>query len=158
VITQEELKKLLHYDPLTGHFTWLRTGKRAGGAVTKRNCLYRVINIQGKRYYEHILAFLFMNEPQPAFIDHWDLDGLNNSWINLRPSTASQNAANSRLSNKNTSGHKGVYFDNGRGKWVARIMCQRKRFFLGYFSVKKMAVAAYARAAVELFQEFARVS
>jgi hypothetical protein len=51
---------------------------------------------------------------------------------------------------------KGVtLLDNGR--YQARIMADKQRFFLGSFSTPEEAHAAYCKAAVELHGEFARI-
>ena len=58
MITQAKMKEVLHYDPLTGVFTWIvsrgfiKAGKVAGGA--------EAINFDGKRYSKKRLVWLYM--------------------------------------------------------------------------------------------------
>ena len=58
MITQSEMKKVLHYNPQTGVFTWIvsrgfiKAGKKAGGV--------EAICFEGKRYSKKRLAWLFM--------------------------------------------------------------------------------------------------
>lgn len=89
-------------------------------------------------------------------VDHIDGDGLNNRRVNLRMATARQNAQNRKTPTNNTSGHKGVYWSKKSGKWVARIKRDGRLSVLGYFTEKDDAAVAYAKAAGELFGEFAR--
>ena len=68
MITQSKLKELLHYDPETGHFTYLiakgrcRKGLRAGTLHTRG---YRKIGINGHLYMEHKLAWLYEHGDWP---------------------------------------------------------------------------------------------
>lgn len=89
-------------------------------------------------------------------VDHWDRDGLNNRWANLRSATVSQNLQNSGIRADNTSGFKGVSWSSSRGKWVAQISIYGKRTPLGRYFIKDEAIAAYRAAAERHFGEFAR--
>lgn len=91
-----------------------------------------------------------------AYVDHRDSDGLNNRRSNLRPATASQNLANSRLRRDNTSGFKGVTFFRRTGRWAAQITVAGKARGLGYFATAEEAAACYDAAAIEAWGEFAR--
>src|SRR5665213_3102737 len=104
VLTQARLKKLLHYDPLTGMFTWRIThgrhdrwkaGARAGNLhKSDRRWLIR---IEGIRYKAHRLAWLYMTGRWPRDqIDHKDTDSSNNVFTNLREATNAQNQQNRR--------------------------------------------------------------
>ena len=76
-LTQERLKELYSYNPETGEFTHLLSwGKRKRGDVagyvhpTKR---YRYIRIEGKSYFAHRLAWLYVYGKWPEDqIDHID--------------------------------------------------------------------------------------
>ena len=72
-MNQEELKELIHYDPATGVFTWLiapcKNIKDGAEAGNLRPDGYRAISNDGKRYYAHRLAFLYMDGEVPEMVD-----------------------------------------------------------------------------------------
>lgn len=130
MITQEYLKLLFNYNPLTGEFT-RKVQVGSTGYVNKTiDCLnhngyYRVC-IDYKSYLVSRLIFLYMEGYMPKVVEHKDRDRTNNRWENLRPATQSQNGFN-RLKNKNnTSGFKGVSYCKGRDKWLAKFNYQGK--------------------------------
>ena len=47
-----------------------------------------------------------------------------------------------KLNKNNTSGVRGVHFDESRGLWIAQIMFQRKAHLLGRFKTKREAIKA----------------
>lgn len=51
-------------------------------------------------------------------------------------------ALKAKLSSRNTSGHKGVYWEKSRKKWNARIGYRKKSINLGYFDEKEDAIKA----------------
>lgn len=92
------------------------------------------------------------------FVDHKDLDQLNNTRQNLRPATPQQNQANIGPQKNNKHGYKGVGFSNSVSEkpWRARIRVNNRLIHLGYFQTAEEAQAAYSRAASEHFGEYAR--
>jgi HNH endonuclease/AP2 domain len=159
-ITQERLHEVLHYDPETGVFRWrqqLSSAYQINAIAGSRNHRYRCIVIDGRSYPEHHLAWLYMmGDWGRPIIDHRDRNPMNNRWDNLRLATFSQNSANRRRHDNNTSGFKGVVFERKTGKWIARIWKDRRCHFLGRHATAQEAHAAYAVKARELHGEFAR--
>jgi hypothetical protein len=160
MLTAERLREILHYDPATGVFTWLApVGNRACGAPAGRlSHGYIGIQIGGKRYLAHRLAWLYVTGEWPSDqVDHINLDRSDNRWCNLRPAGQSQNMGNTRVYCNNTSGFKGVSWEKGRRKWDARVLVKGKNIHLGYFDAPHLAYAAYCLAARKYFGDFARV-
>jgi len=94
-LSHEYLRKILHYNPLSGEFRWLRSRGRGlrgmiAGSVTGVG--YRQIQIDGIFYYASRLAWFYMTKEWPEFIvDHENENKEDNSWDNLREATDSQN-------------------------------------------------------------------
>ncbi|SRR6266576_1387084 len=157
-ITRKRLKKVLHYDPKTGVWTWLvklnnryPSGTRAGYI----NKGYRVIGIDGIKYKSSRLAWLYMKGVWPKFeVDHEDTDKSNDRWKNLRDATSSQNRWNTKKQKNNKSGYKGVH---GKSKhWHAQIQVKGNHINLGCRSTPEAAHALYIAASKKYFGEFAR--
>lgn len=159
-ITQSQLKLAIHYDPVTGQFTWLRrdgvpaninsriAGKPAG---TTNDDGYLVITIDGHHYYAHRLAFLYMTGRfPPKTCDHHDLDQSNNKWENLRQATKGQNQANRGPNLNSATGVKGVhpYRNKFRAKFRGRT--------LGYGETPQSIAHLYQEAEQKFFGEFSR--
>ena len=161
MLTQDELRSVLHYEPASGEFTWLvslnsrtRRGKKAGDQV--KSGRYWRIGFRGRSYRAHRLAWFWMTGEWPSKeIDHKDNDGLNNKWANLREADRYQNMANRGAHAGNAIGLKGVYLHK-QGKFIARLQVKNKRVYLGVFETPEAAHEAYSRAAQETLGEFAR--
>lgn len=162
MIDQQELKRLLHYDPVTGIFTWrvsrsrVHVGQVAGCKNSKG---YIYIRLNGKKYGAHRLAWLYVHGCWPADqLDHRNTDKSNNAIKNLREATYAENNWNQGLCSTNTSGFKGVSYHKSCKKWRAQIRNGSGPIYLGLFETPELAAAAYARAAEELHGEFARLA
>lgn len=88
-------------------------------------------------------------------IDHKDRNPFNNQRSNLRVATNSQNNMNRDKNENNTSGYKGVWWDEQSSKWRARIVKDDRKYYLGYFDDPIEAAKAYDQKARELFGRFA---
>jgi hypothetical protein len=159
MLSPERLRSLLHYDPETGVFTWkvARKGTAAGTiCVHKRPDGYMRIGVDGRLYYAHRLAFLYMTGRWPShYVDHVNRNPSDNRWGNLREATVSQNLANSYRGNA-ASGLKGAY--RHKDKWRASISINGKNILLGVFATAEEAHDAYKSAAERQFGEFARTT
>lgn len=159
MITKLELCRYVNYDPDTGYFTWVGSGKNhvAGERAGHNQNGYVVIFLDGRSYPAHRLAWLWMMGMfPPGQLDHANRQRDDNRWCNLRGATPVLNAANRTKSHMNTSGFKGVSFDKRTAKWRARLRfggCNRS---LGYFISKAEACEVYRRVSHEIFGEYAR--
>ena len=159
MITQEELKHLIHYDPETGVFTnttnrrYATPGKTSGTIDANG---YRVISINCEKFYGHRLAWLYMiGEIPENSIDHIDGNPSNNKWDNLRHSEHKENIRNCKISKNNKSGYKGVFWDKQAQKYIAKIKVNYKNIYLGRSSCPKEAHKMYCEAADKYHKEFA---
>ena len=161
MITSSEVRELLSYDPATGEFRWRRSRRGLFAGTVAGNTRapgYRVIMIDGRTYYAHRLAWLYVHGGWPAYdVDHIDGDKDNNAISNLRQATVSENIRNRGKLSTNTSGVKGVCWNKKLGKWQASITLHRKQISLGYFDSIDDAARAYADAAYRLHGEFANI-
>lgn len=101
---------------------------------------------------------LIMNAPDGVDVDHIDGNGLNNTRMNLRLATRSQNSCNRNIRNDNTSGYKGVSFHRATGKWQATITVNGKSAYLGLYATAEDAGAAYDEVAGQIHGQFARTN
>jgi hypothetical protein len=164
-LTQDRLRALLDYDPLTGIFRWRYRPEAApewntrfvglvAGAASDGD--YRRIRIENRAYLGHRLAWFYVHGTLPENdIDHVNFDRVDNRIANLRLSTRTENNRHSRIRITNTSGHKGVSWDVKRGLWFAKITVNRKQIALGRFAKLDDAVAAYRAAELKHFGDFA---
>ena len=130
-----------------------RGAARAGSiAGTTRKDGYCRINIDGRLYYAHRIVWkMHYGEEPPKYIDHVDGDPSNNRPDNLREATQSQNQVNAKKNMRsNTSGLRGVYWDDQRDKWHAGIMVDYCRFHLGRFDDPIVAAMVFDRAALAI--------
>lgn len=95
VISQEKLKRFVHYDPESGQFTLLiASPKRPAGTLLNGGLYpnqYLKINIDGVQYAAHRLAWIYMTGEQPDIVDHENELKHDNSWDNLNNGTQGDN-------------------------------------------------------------------
>jgi HNH endonuclease len=158
--SQARLKELFDYDPETGEMRWKpgipRWGGQIAGSLHKvhKRC---VISIGKQRFYAARLIWKWMTgDDPPAEIDHWDADGTNDRWENLRPATRGQNLANTGPRKRNKSGLKGASFHPASGLWRSRLYHNGQHHFLGYFKTAEEAHEAYCKAVREMHGAFSR--
>lgn len=147
-LTRDRLKSLFSYDHETGAFSRLSsvggstTGTVAGG-VNKTH-KYRFLRVDGVRYPEHRLAWLYMTGSMPPDqIDHKDGNRANNRFSNLRLATYFQNSQNRPVKSSNSSGYRGVTWHKNNQMYHARIMVNGRSHSLGYFHSPEEAHDAY---------------
>jgi hypothetical protein len=147
----------LNYDPETGEFAWTiskpsRT-KKPGRAGTIRKNGYVSLSIQGRQYYGHRLAWLYVYGEWPkGDIDHIDGNPSNNRISNLRDVSTAMNSQNQRRANAvNTTGFQGVWAPNAKNKgYVAYVNVNGVRHRAGSFATPEEAHSAYLKLKREL--------
>ena len=160
MITQSELKEILHYCPETGVFTWrislsrIRIGAIAG---TKNHHGFIFIQVSGKKYSAAILAWLYSYGERPKdFINHINNIKDDNRLCNLRESTRQQSCFTSAKARNRTSKMKGVFFSTFKNKWESQARLNYKCINLGAFDTQEEAFKAYDSFAKSNHGEFYR--
>jgi hypothetical protein len=161
----EFLRKLLHYEPDTGRLFWRERARkmfssdRAFGMWNSRYANkdaghvddkgYVMVKIRPFKIRAHRIAWAMYFDRWPdEEIDHINGYKQDNRIINLRDVSKSKNQRNAAKRKHNTSGHNGVGWNKGRGKWVAYIKRDGKQVHLGLFGDIGDAIAARKAAEV----------
>lgn len=115
---------------------------------------YPCMQIERRTYLLHRMV---MERIEPDFeqVDHIDHNILDNRRSNLRVATASDNAANKRLTKSNKTGYKAVFFNKKTNKWTVTVKKHGKNNRIGSFTTKEQAAIAYNEAAKIIHGEFA---
>lgn len=145
------IRDALSYDPSTGLFTWrvspCKNVKAGDAAGFSRAGGYVGIQIGGKTYYAHRLAWLYVHGRWPTHqLDHINRIRGDNRIANLRECTNTENQQNRNVSRANVSGFTGVSWNRAARKWVAQIRAHGRKQYLGLFPTSEAAHAAYTEA------------
>jgi HNH endonuclease len=146
MLTAELVCELFVY--LDGALYW-RASRRGirrllAGCANKNG--YWEIKVNGAAYKRHRLVFLMFRGYMPEWpnqIDHINRVKGDDRIENLRDVTPSQNMWNT--DRKGRKG-RGYYWNNDRQKWMAYIRVAGRLIYLGYFSSRAKARAAYLAA------------
>jgi hypothetical protein len=160
-LTQELVKRIFEYDPLTGVVVWRKATSsknligNVAGAKTKAG--YLRVRIYGKDVFLHHVIWVYMTGKIPEReIGHVDGNKTNNVWSNLREGRYNYhqhlpNRINKKIYNTNKSGYTGVFWNKRKQKWQATIMFNQKHIYLGIYGDIMKAVAAREKAEKKYF-------
>ena len=130
----EEVQELINYDPATGQFTWIKTGKSTGLPNARNRCQ---IHLDDGIYQAPRVAWYLSHGEDPGNqqVDHIDRNPANNKINNLRLLTNQKNQFNRDV--------KGITYLPKRNKWRARIKVDRKQILIGDYDCPLLAHLAY---------------
>jgi hypothetical protein len=131
LISQEELKKHLNYNPTTGCFIWL-TGVRKGKIAGTLSVGYVRISLNCKSYPAHRLAWLYVfGEIPKDMLDHINMVKSDNRICNLREVSNAENQLNKNKV-RSLTGYVGVRLNNS-GSYTATYSDKQKKIHIGCF-------------------------
>lgn len=111
--------------------------------ISNKNLIEGSTRSCGCSQYDKIL-----NNREKAFKTHLDKNIVDNTNISI--------IKNNKAMKHNTSGVKGVSFDNSRQKWRAQIYFKNKHYYLGRYDKKEDAIKARTEAEEKLHKQFLR--
>jgi len=114
----------------------------------------KITNKEGKRTSLYMHRFI-MNPRKNLVIDHIDRDKTDNRVCNLRQCTQKENLANAIGQRNTSSKYRGVTRIKSTGRFLSRIVHNRKNYHLGVYSNENDAAQAYNDKMIELFGEYA---
>lgn len=173
ILTPRLVRRLIDYDPDTGHMAWKVRGRsvlsstdaHSLAAMARFNSRwagtpalasinahgYRHGSIMGRTYTAHRVAMCIYHNRWPAdLVDHINGIKSDNRIENLRFATRSDNQRNCKRSSRNKSGFTGVAWHASSGKWHAYIFDNGQSKSIGYFDCKQQAVDARKQEAARL--------
>lgn len=158
MITVEQLRSEISYDPETGQFHWLTSGRgrRVNGlAGTVNNHGQVLIMINYQRYLANRLAWFYVYGEWPkGEVDHINRNRQDNRLCNLRDISHMENMANTARRSDNTSGERGVCFDHQKWKWKVQLTFKGGKRYAKHFETKDEAVSHARAKRAEMFGEF----
>jgi HNH endonuclease/AP2 domain len=154
--TTDDLRALFEYNPDTGVIRWISTDKRGRQAGWVMKDGYRYIQLEGKLYLSHRVAWALHYGAEPdGSLDHINSRKSDNRISNLRIATVSENNRNRLRQSNNTSGFKGVTLNKRTGRYNATLTVDKETHRLGTFATAEEAAFAYRDAAERLHGDFA---
>jgi hypothetical protein len=153
-----QVSDYISYDPDTGVLTWKKEwkGKKVGdvaGFVDQHG--YRNIVFNGQTHKAHRLAWKLVHGTWPKkLIDHINQNKDDNRLCNLRECDHQENSWNRKKQRNNTSGMKGVTWNEKNQRWVAQIKDHGVPVYLGSFKNKVDAGFAYQTYAAKMRGEY----
>ena len=145
--SQERLRELLHYEPVTGAFTWKISPSRSvpegsvAGSTHRSGYVY--ISVDNKRHSGHRLAWKWFYGVDPVGqIDHLNGNKSDNRIDNLEEVSNRENVA--RACRKRRDLPTGV--SRHKGRYMARIRLDGTQTHLGYFDTPEETHRAYLQA------------
>jgi len=156
-------RQILDYNSISGDFKWKKRSDRGKAWNTKHKGKvagsingkgYVVININGRKYYAHRLAWLFAHGEWPEKqIDHINRCKNDNAISNLRVVSNKVNHENRFVPRAdNRSGFLGVVPVHGR--FSAHIKVDGASKYLGTFNTPEKAHVAYVQAKKKMHMGF----
>lgn len=166
-LTAEWLRDRFEYEPDTGLVRRLwpvmtrnggigyPPGSVVGGKPHKDGYIYMGIN--GRMYLVHRIAWVLLTGRWPvAEIDHRNGVRHDNSWLNLRQATVSENRRNNLGQRSRKGPYPGVYeHSRTKGRYVSQIKHKGYVYYLGLFGTPEEARAARIATEREMFGAFA---
>ncbi len=132
-------------------FKWCATWSKTTKNFYAKRRIGRDAN--GKQTFQYLHRFICGNPKW--LVDHENHNTLDCQRKNLRVCDNSKNLSNRIGSQRNsTSGIRGVSLNKSLGKWDARLKVNGRQIYLGVFSDKMDAAAAYAAANRKYFGAF----
>ncbi len=151
MLTQEETKARLRYSKTTGRLVWLSSGKAAGCLDSHSGYVRVMINQKSYSAHRVIWTYLYGYIPDGFVIDHRNGIRNDNRLKNLRCVTPAENQQNQRRpQHGNSTGFLGVWFEEARDRYRAKIKVAGKVKYLGIFHTAEEAHQAYLLAKREL--------
>lgn len=125
---------------------------------------YAVGHVPGTWNKVRSMVSLIMKAKSKQFIDHINMNTLDNRRENLRLVSKAENMMNRPKQANNTSGYKGVSLSKrlakreGNKMWQANIQVKNNPIWLGVYLTAKEAAIAYNEAAQKYHGEFAKLN
>ena len=152
MLTQERIKEILDYDPMTGEFVWkversgyVKKGKKAG---SRHRTGYITITVDNIAYKAHRLAWLYVYGELPnSPLDHINGDRKDNRISNIRQTSNNENQWNRYKARRDNACTEllGVSWHKARGKWRVHISVDKKNLYLGSYPTAEEGYAIYLR-------------
>jgi hypothetical protein len=157
-LTKEYLNELFEYKDGNLHWKKYRSsnaqiGSKSGSVDAEG---YIVTSLNGNRYKNHRLIFLYHHGYLPKQVDHINGNKSDNRIDNLRPATNQKNQFNVGLRSTNKSGIKNVSWCKPEKKWKVGICFNGKKIHFGYYDNIELAELVAIEARDKYHKEFAR--